>query len=116
MFEIEFYCLPNGKKPVEEFLSTLEPKMRVKALDSLDILEEFGNNLRESYSKYIGEGIFELRIKFAGDTTRIFYFFFVGNKIILTNGFVKKTIKTPPAEKALAKKYKADYERRNADE
>ncbi len=29
------------------------------------------------------------------------------------DGFVKKTQKTPPGEIALAKKYKADYERRN---
>ena len=33
-----------------------------------------------------------------------------------TNGFVKKSQKTPKAEKELAKKYKADYERRYGDE
>jgi len=38
----------------------------------------------------------------------------VDNKIILTNGFVKKTQKTPPGEVALAMKYKADYEGRIA--
>jgi len=43
---------------------------------------------------------------------RIFYFFIVNNKIILTNGFIKKTQKTPSSEIILAKKYKADYERR----
>jgi len=36
----------------------------------------------------------------------------VENKIILTNGFIKKTQKTPPNEIALAKRYKADYEGR----
>lgn len=30
-------------------------------------------------------------------------------KIILTNGFIKKTQKTPKAEIALAKKYRKDY-------
>jgi phage-related protein len=34
------------------------------------------------------------------------------SKSPLTNGFVKKTQKTPPGEMALAAKYKADYERR----
>ena len=86
--------------------------MRAKALGSIDILAEFGNTLREPYSKAIGKGVFELRIKFAGDITRIFYFFVRNNKIILTNGFIKKTRKTPPGEIALAQKYKADYERR----
>lgn len=39
-------------------------------------------------------------------------FFFIGKKIILTNGFIKKTQKTPKAVLELAKKYKSDYERR----
>lgn len=37
-------------------------------------------------------------------------------KAVLTNGFVKKSQKTPKAEKELAKKYKADYERRYGNE
>ena len=32
-------------------------------------------------------------------------------KAVLTNGFIKKSQKTPKAEKELAKTYKADYER-----
>ena len=68
-------------------------------------------SLREPYSKAMGDGLFELRVKFASDITRIFYFFVVNNKIVLTNGFVKKTMRTPKAELDLARKYKADYER-----
>ena len=113
MFNVEYYELPNGERPVETFLDSLDLKMRAKALGSIDILAEFGNKLREPYSKAIGKGLFELRIKFAGDITRIFYFFVVNNRIILTNGFIKKTRKTPPGEIALAQKYKADYERRH---
>jgi len=66
MFTIEFYALPNGEKPVERFLDSLNIKMRVKALGSIDILAEFGNTLREPYSKAMGNGLFELRIKFSG--------------------------------------------------
>lgn len=110
MFDIDFYRLPDGTAPVEEFLDTLTVKMRNKALDSLLILEEFGNSLREPYSKYMGNGLFELRIKFSSDISRIFYFFYADNKIILTNGFIKKTQKTPRAQLKLARQYKADYE------
>jgi len=116
MFNVEYYELPSGDKPVEKFIDSLDVKMRVKALGCIDILAEFGNALREPYSKAIGNGLFELRIKFAGDITRIFYFFVVDNKIILTNGFIKKTRKTPPSEIALAMKYKADYEGRQKNE
>ena len=114
MFNVDYYELPNGEKPVEQFIDSLDIKMRSKALGSIDILAEFGHTLREPYSKAMGDGLFELRIKFASDITRIFYFFVVDNKIILTNGFVKKTRRTPPNEIALAKKYKADYEGRLA--
>ena len=112
MFYIEFYKLPNGKKPVEIFLDELDNNMRSKAITSLEILSQHGNMLREPYSKPIGKGLFELRIKFASDISRIFYFFYVDNKIVVTNGFVKKTKKTPPNEIALAMKYKAEYEGR----
>jgi len=87
--------------------------MRAKALGSLEILAKFGNTLREPYSRAIGKGLFELRIRFASDITRIFYFFYIDKKIVITNGFVKKTPKTPSSEILLAMKYKADYERRN---
>ena len=116
MFLVNFYQLPNGKKPVEQFLDSLNVRMRSKAIDSIALLEEFGNALREPHSKPIGNGLFELRIRFSNDITRIFYFFVRNNKIILTNGFIKKTKQTPGAEIALAKKYKDDYERRNGNE
>lgn len=90
--------------------------MRNKAVDSISLLEEFGNQLTMPHSRAMGDGLYELRIKFAGDITRIFYFFFVENRIILTNGFVKKTVKTPPNELKLAKRYKTDFERRNQRE
>jgi phage-related protein len=113
VFEVEFYELPDGEKPVKKFLDNLDNKMRSKAVSSLTILAEFGNTLREPYSKAMGNGLFELRIKFAGDITRIFYFFCADNKIIVTSGFIKKTRKTPTGEIELALKYKADYEGRH---
>jgi phage-related protein len=60
----------------------------------------------------MGDGVFELRIQQGSDDSRIFYFFYVGSKIVLTNGFIKKTQKTPLPELARAKQYKDDYERR----
>lgn len=54
MFNVEFYQLPNGEKPVEIFLDSLDTKMRAKALHSIAILKEFGNQLREPHSKSMG--------------------------------------------------------------
>jgi phage-related protein len=83
--------------------------MRAKLLRTVLLLEQNGNELREPYSKHLGDGIFELRVIQGSDITRALYFFVVGHKIILTNGFVKKTQRTPQREIELAKKYRADY-------
>ena len=57
----------------------------------------FGNKLRMPYSRELSDGIFELRTQVGNDISRILYFFIVGKNIILTNGFRKKTEKTPKA-------------------
>lgn len=116
-FTIEFYEDTDGKKPVEEFLLSLDMKMRVKVLGILQILQEKGNQLREPYSKHLKDGIFEVRGKMGTDITRVLYFFYNNGKIILTNGFVKKTQETPVKEIKLAKKRRINYLRRiGADE
>ena len=112
-FHIEVYEKSNGEVPFAKFLQSTPPKMRAKILRDLDLLEEYGNRLREPYSKHLHEGIFELRTKLASDITRTLYFFFDGNNIIITHGFVKKSDKTPPAEIERAKEYRADWIRRN---
>lgn len=78
----------------------------------IELLEVYGHELREPYSKILDDGIFELRAKQGSDISRILYFFVIGNKIVLTNGFVKKTQKTPLREIKLAKKFRLEYEHR----
>ena len=76
---------------------------------TIETLQNNGNDLREPYSKYIDDGIFELRAKVGSDISRVLYFFFTGKRVVLTNGFVKKTQKTPAKEIELAKKYRKDF-------
>lgn len=108
-FTIEFYETEKGKIPVEEFLISLDVKMRTKLMMLMKVLQEKGNELREPYSKHLEDGIFEIRGKIGTDISRILYFFYYGSKIVITNGFVKKTQKTPQSEIELAKKYRKDY-------
>lgn len=116
MIEIELYDNQDGKCPVADYLETLEPKLRAKTLRTIDLLENNGSSLRSPYSEPLGNGLFELRTKQGNDITRVIYFFFIGNKAVLTNGFTKKTKKTPAREIALAHKYRSDYLRRNVRE
>ncbi|MGN0384039.1 MAG: type II toxin-antitoxin system RelE/ParE family toxin [Eubacterium sp.] len=88
MVEIEFYDTEDGKCPLQEYLDSLEPKLLAKTLRTINLLENNGKFLRGPYSEPLGDGIFELRTKQEFDITKVLYFFFVGNKAILTNGFI----------------------------
>ena len=113
MIEIVFYDTEDGKCPLLDYLDSLEPKLLAKTLRTIDLLEDNGTSLRGPYSEPLGDGIFELRTKHSSDITRVLYFFFIGNRAVLTNGFTKKTQKIPKSEIETAKKYKRDYERRH---
>lgn len=111
-FKVLFYEKEDGECPVEKFILSLNKKMMVKMIGLLKVLEEKGNALREPYSKSMGDGIFELRCKVGNDITRVLYFFYHEGTIIVTNGFVKKTQKTPRGEIKLAKQRRSDYLKR----
>ncbi len=108
-YEVLFYDLSDGTEPAKEFLLGLDNKMRAKMARTIVLLGSYGPELREPYSKSLGDGIFELRSKVGSDISRILYFFVVGRRIILTNGFVKKTQKTPARELERAKRCRAEF-------
>lgn len=90
MFELELYSTEDGKEPVAEFLDSLDRKMNAKLIGLMELLEEKGTELREPYSAPLEDGIFELRCKLGSNITRTLYFFYVGKRIVVTNGFIKK--------------------------
>ena len=95
MFQIDFYAMKNGDEPAKDFLLSLPPKMRAKMLRTIDLLARNGNELREPYSKPLRNGIMELRAKVGSDISHVLYFFVVGQRAILTHGFIKKTNRPP---------------------
>ncbi|WP_080798517.1 type II toxin-antitoxin system RelE/ParE family toxin [Arabiibacter massiliensis] len=111
-FEVVFYRKPSGRAPMDEFLESLPPKLNAKVHRDLGSLREEAHRLREPQSKRMGNGLFELRSRQGDDIARSFYFFFSGRRIVVTNGFVKKTQKTPRRELSRALAYKADWEER----
>lgn len=115
-FEVVFFRKDDGSCPIEDFLSSLDVKMRAKLLMEVSLLEANGPYLREPYSKALGDGIFEIRARQGSNITRALYFFFVGKQIVLTNGFTKKTQKTPRSEIATAQKYRAEYLKRREND
>ena len=114
-YSVEYYETEDGARPAEDFILSQDKKMQAKLFMSIELLEIKGPELREPYSKPLGDGIFEVRAKQGSDISRVLYFFVVGRKIILTNGFVKKTQKTPLREIERAKRYRADHQRRKEE-
>jgi len=66
-------------------------------------LREKEGRLDEPYSKHIRGKIRELRVDFARNRHRVFYFIFIEKTIILLHAFIKRTDKTPEAEIKIAK-------------
>ncbi|MBP1676769.1 MAG: hypothetical protein H6Q20_1328 [Bacteroidetes bacterium] len=65
----------------------------------------------EKYFKHINETkLYEIRVEVEGNIFRIFSFFDKGNIVVLGNGFVKKTQKTPIKEIQRALKIMEEYQ------
>jgi phage-related protein len=117
---IIFYEKEDGEKPVEDFINSLPLKHKAKVYWEIEMLERFGKNLKEPYVKPIAgdkyKGLWELRIKFAGDISRIFYFVPVRNDFVLLHGFIKKSQATPERELLTAMSRMSEFERRMRNE
>jgi phage-related protein len=68
--------------------------------------------IKESLSKHLEDGIFELRTYLRDKIARTLYFYQKGAKIIITHGFIKKTEKTPRKEIEKAKALREQYLKR----
>ncbi len=110
MRTVIFYRLPNGQSPIESFLDSLTGKQAQKVLWVLQLIEDLESVPRQYFKKLMGsDEIWEVRIQFGNDIFRLLGFFESGSVLILTNGFAKKTQKTPPQEIALAIRRKNEY-------
>jgi len=94
----------------EEFLRNQPVKTQNKIFKIFEIIE-FHHNIPSDFLKHIKgtDGLNETRINLGSDTWRVFCFFDEGRLVILLNGFVKKTQKTPKEELKLAKRLKNEY-------
>lgn len=110
-----YFVTGSGRSPVKEFIDSLDVQSQRKFFFVRELLEEFGNKLPWPHAKYLGDAIFELRFMGREGAVRILYFFFHQHQAILTNGFVKKSNKTPIHEKQIAierrKRYLESFQR-----
>lgn len=110
MKRIIFYKTLSGHSPVGEFIDSLNIKDAKKIVWTLRLIRDL-DRVSEEYLKKLTntDDIWEIRIQFGNNIFRILGFFDEFNLIILTNGFIKKSQKTPKKEIELAEKRKKDY-------
>ncbi len=70
----------------------------------VELLMEFGPNLRMPHSRALGRGLFELRARGREGVGRVFYCFAVGQRVVILHAFVKKTQQIPEQEVRIARK------------
>ncbi len=116
MRQIIFYRTAAGRAPVAEFLDTLSGKQAQKVVWVLRLVEELDVVPSQYFKKLVNTtDMWEVRVQVGGDIFRVLGFFDGPTTLILTNGFAKKTQKTPPQEIALAEQRKRDYIARKAE-
>lgn len=98
------------KEYFEEFYRRLPRKAKDKFVWTFQLIEEV-ERVPDKYLKYVHKGIYEVRVKYGSNVYRAFGFFDGNQLVIVMNGFVKKTQKTPKNELKKASKIKMEYEK-----
>jgi phage-related protein len=99
----KFYRLPSGREPVREWLKSLPiADRRILGEDIKDV--EFAWPLGLPLVRSLGRGLWEVRSTLPQGRIARVIFCVTDSEMVLLNGFIKKTQKTPPSEIELALK------------
>ncbi|MFH0814291.1 MAG: type II toxin-antitoxin system RelE/ParE family toxin [Pseudomonadota bacterium] len=113
-FIVEFYETRSGRCPVREFLDELkegDPDDFAIVMAGLARLRNRRYH-RPPLSKFIREGLFELR-HIGKLNTRVLYFFAKGHRIVLVHGIRNKARTIPKRDLKVALEIKEDWVSRN---
>ncbi|MCI5222000.1 MAG: type II toxin-antitoxin system RelE/ParE family toxin [Candidatus Electrothrix sp. AR4] len=102
---VEWFFNEKGESEALKFFETLSDAQKRKTLMLFKRIGDFGRISDITKFRNEGEKIFS----FKPQPDRFMSFFYTGKKIIITNGFRKKTQKLPKKEKALALKRLKSY-------
>ena len=114
MREIIFYKTVNKRIPIEEFLDTLSDKQVEKVLWVLRLIKQLDRIPIDYFKKLENTNdIWEVRAGSGNNEFRLLGFWYKSSFIVLTNGFRKKSQKTPKSEIELAESRKKDFLQRS---
>ena len=69
-----YYEDKNGVSPILNFIEEMDLKHQAKIIRTIEFLEVNGPALREPFSKYIGDNLFELRIILVAISLELYIF------------------------------------------
>jgi len=102
-----FFQTEGGREPVRQWLKAL-PKRERNIIGEDIMTVQFRWPLGMPLVDNLGSGIWEIRSKLPTRIARVL-FFVKDEEVILLHGFIKKTQKTPPEDRALALKRRNAY-------
>ncbi|MDD4879215.1 MAG: type II toxin-antitoxin system RelE/ParE family toxin [Candidatus Omnitrophica bacterium] len=105
--EVEFYFTEEGEIPAKEFLESInEAKLIGKLMGYAKLIAEQGTLYDEKKFRIVAKK--QRMYEFKPMAFR-FFSFFSGGKLIITNGYMKKSQKVKREELNRAIRYKNDY-------
>ncbi len=70
----------------------------------VELLMEFGPDLRMPHSRAMGGGLLEIRPRGREGIGRAFYCFAIGQRVVILHAFIKKTQETPQRDLIIARR------------
>ena len=111
-FTLEWYYDKNGNSIAYDYYNGTTIEQQRKFILLVKRMGDIGKIFDKTKFRNEGDGIFA----FKPQPDRYLSFFTDSKKIIITNGFIKKTDKMPKNEKELAIKLRKDYYERKSGE
>jgi len=108
--DVAFFCSETGNEPVREWLQSLTKGDKKSIGDDIKTVQ-FGWPIGMPLVDHLGKGLWEIRIKLKLRRIARVVFFMDDSTMILVNGFIKKTQKTPKQELILALSRKQLYDK-----
>ena len=106
---VENYQDQHGRIPVDDYLSGLRPKDYARLLRAVELLVDYGPNLKMPHARHLQGKLWELRVDGRPNSYRVLYAALPGGVFLLLHAFAKKTDKTPEREIAIAERRLEDY-------
>jgi phage-related protein len=98
------YSVDYFNKRVRDEIESWPVGMLADYARLVELLIEFGPDVRMPHSRAMGDGLFEIRPRGREGIGRALYCFLLGQQVMVLHGFVKKSQATPKRDLEIARR------------